>query len=256
MSPSSQTGGELETLSRVINQLRPSSDFVEQLDRFTAALHEVIPFDRCVVLHERTGRAAPRGFVYVNRAAGEPPCRSARHAAGAPAIDIEAYLACFATSGLIDHAFHWHDTGAAPADLSPCLAEALMQMRGGRGVAASVRSTLADGVAVGTLLQFACDALSQREKLLASFIALHLHLNLTVHAPLREPHDQAIRVNLTGKERDVLKWVVEGKTSWEIGRILSTSERTVKFHLKNVYAKLNVSNRAQAAAVVNRLGLI
>jgi LuxR family quorum-sensing system transcriptional regulator CciR len=50
--------------------------------------------------------------------------------------------------------------------------------------------------------------------------------------------------------------VIEGKTSWEIGKILATSERTVKFHLKNVYAKLNVCNRAQAVAVVNRLNLL
>ncbi|WP_257819709.1 helix-turn-helix transcriptional regulator [Burkholderia glumae] len=60
----------------------------------------------------------------------------------------------------------------------------------------------------------------------------------------------------TRKESEVVKWVVEGKTAWEIGRILCMSERTVKFHLTNVYEKLRVTNRAQAVAKVSRLGLI
>ena len=51
---------------------------------------------------------------------------------------------------------------------------------------------------------------------------------------------------LTERENEVLLWVTEGKTSWEIGRILSISERTVKFHLSNIYRKLGVTSRAQA----------
>jgi len=46
------------------------------------------------------------------------------------------------------------------------------------------------------------------------------------------------------------------KTAREISKILCVSERTVKFHLTNVYEKLKVPNRAQAVAKVSRLGLI
>lgn len=61
--------------------------------------------------------------------------------------------------------------------------------------------------------------------------------------------------NLTKKEMEIMSWVTRGKTSHEIGRILEITERTVKFHLSNVYSKLGVCNRAQAAAVINKLEL-
>ena len=61
---------------------------------------------------------------------------------------------------------------------------------------------------------------------------------------------------LTTREREVLAWSSEGKSSWEIGMICSITERTVKFHLKNIYNKFNVQNRAQAIVCAIRLGLV
>ncbi|MDG3085696.1 LuxR family transcriptional regulator [Vibrio hannami] len=51
---------------------------------------------------------------------------------------------------------------------------------------------------------------------------------------------------LTSRERDVIYWAAEGKTTWEIGYILGCSERTVYFHLNNATKKLGVVNRYQA----------
>jgi len=51
--------------------------------------------------------------------------------------------------------------------------------------------------------------------------------------------------NLTRREIQCVYWVNEGKTDWEIGRILDISEDTVAFHLKNVKTKLNVTRRSQ-----------
>lgn len=51
--------------------------------------------------------------------------------------------------------------------------------------------------------------------------------------------------NLSRREIQCVYWVNEGKTDWEIGRILGISEDTVAFHLKNVKTKLNVTRRAQ-----------
>jgi DNA-binding CsgD family transcriptional regulator len=50
---------------------------------------------------------------------------------------------------------------------------------------------------------------------------------------------------LTRREIQCVYWVNEGKTDWEIGRILDISEDTVAFHLKNVKMKLSVSRRSQ-----------
>ena len=53
---------------------------------------------------------------------------------------------------------------------------------------------------------------------------------------------------LTEREVECLRWTASGKTSWEISRILSISENTVTFHLRNAIAKMQVSNRPQAVA--------
>ena len=53
---------------------------------------------------------------------------------------------------------------------------------------------------------------------------------------------------LTERETEILRWLMEGKTSWDIGKILSISERTVKFHVNNTLVKLNAVNRTHAVA--------
>ena len=60
---------------------------------------------------------------------------------------------------------------------------------------------------------------------------------------------------LTPKEREILHWAVEGKMVWEISRIRSISQATVKFHLRNIYGKLQVTNRVQAVNEAVKQGL-
>jgi DNA-binding CsgD family transcriptional regulator len=54
---------------------------------------------------------------------------------------------------------------------------------------------------------------------------------------------------------EILRWASEGKTVWEISQIRATSEATVKFHLRNIYGKLEVTNRVQAMNEAARQGL-
>ncbi|SDG66914.1 autoinducer binding domain-containing protein [Paraburkholderia phenazinium] len=61
---------------------------------------------------------------------------------------------------------------------------------------------------------------------------------------------------LTVREREVLCWTAEGKTSHEIGQILSISERTVNFHVNNVLLKLAATNKTQAVVKAIAMGLI
>ncbi|MBE8594481.1 helix-turn-helix transcriptional regulator [Pseudomonas sp. MAFF 301449] len=60
---------------------------------------------------------------------------------------------------------------------------------------------------------------------------------------------------LTPAELEILRWASEGKTVWEISQIRATSEATVKFHLRNIYGKLEVTNRVQAMNEAARQGL-
>lgn len=53
---------------------------------------------------------------------------------------------------------------------------------------------------------------------------------------------------LTGREQELLIALSEGHTNIQIAQELSISLNTVKFHLKNLYGKLSVKNRAQAVA--------
>ena len=58
------------------------------------------------------------------------------------------------------------------------------------------------------------------------------------------------------REREILKWTAEGKTSAEIAIILSISENTVNFHQKNMQKKFNAPNKTQIACYAAATGLI
>ena len=54
---------------------------------------------------------------------------------------------------------------------------------------------------------------------------------------------------LSEREREVLALLVDGLMNKEIARRLAVSERTVKFHVGSILAKLGVPNRAAAVRV-------
>jgi two-component system nitrate/nitrite response regulator NarL len=61
---------------------------------------------------------------------------------------------------------------------------------------------------------------------------------------------------LSGREREVLGGLAEGRTAGQIGRELHVSESTVRTHMRRIYEKLGVSDRAQAVAVAIRRRLL
>lgn len=62
--------------------------------------------------------------------------------------------------------------------------------------------------------------------------------------------------DLSEREITVLKLVAEGKTNKEIANALDLSEKTVKNHVRNIFHKLQVYDRTQAAILAIRKGLI
>jgi len=60
---------------------------------------------------------------------------------------------------------------------------------------------------------------------------------------------------LTAREAQILRQVVAGRSTPEIADTLFISARTVSSHLTNIFGKLGVSNRAEAAAYAVRHGL-
>lgn len=60
---------------------------------------------------------------------------------------------------------------------------------------------------------------------------------------------------LTEREIDVLQLLSHGMTNKEIAYRLSISERTVRFHLKNIYQKLGCAGRGETIALINKVGI-
>jgi two-component system nitrate/nitrite response regulator NarL len=59
---------------------------------------------------------------------------------------------------------------------------------------------------------------------------------------------------LTPREREIVRQVVEGHRNKEIAQRLRIGEGTVKMHLHNIYAKLNVGTRTELAVLAHKLG--
>lgn len=53
---------------------------------------------------------------------------------------------------------------------------------------------------------------------------------------------------LSERQREILHWLQEGKTNWEIAKILDLSELNVKYHVDQIFLKLEVRSRAHAVA--------
>ena len=62
-------------------------------------------------------------------------------------------------------------------------------------------------------------------------------------------------LGLTLREAEVLYWLKEGKTNWEISVILGNAEKTVGKHLESIFRKLKVENRLAAARLATEKDL-
>lgn len=61
---------------------------------------------------------------------------------------------------------------------------------------------------------------------------------------------------ITNREKEMLHWLRQGKTSWEISKILGISENTVNFHIKNIMHKLEAVNRPHLVALAVQKGIL
>ena len=71
----------------------------------------------------------------------------------------------------------------------------------------------------------------------------------------RGEHAGGASIDLTGREREILALVLDGLANKQIARRLGISEKTVKGHLTNLFQRVGVSDRTQAAIWAERSGL-
>jgi len=73
---------------------------------------------------------------------------------------------------------------------------------------------------------------------------------------LPKPPQERDFPSLTRRELECLRWTMEGKTAWELGRILGIAEQTAVRHTYNATQKLGCVNKHQAVLKALRLELI
>lgn len=81
----------------------------------------------------------------------------------------------------------------------------------------------------------------------------HLHQVLTRISTTIPP---CRKIFLTTREKEVLNWISQGKSSWDISVILGISEKTVNFHVGSLMQKLDAVSRSHAVAIAFQLGLL
>jgi RNA polymerase sigma factor (sigma-70 family) len=61
---------------------------------------------------------------------------------------------------------------------------------------------------------------------------------------------------ITTREKDILKLICAGHTNKEIAAKLGLSKSTVRNHISNIFAKLNVSNRTHVSIMLIKSGIM
>jgi DNA-binding NarL/FixJ family response regulator len=88
------------------------------------------------------------------------------------------------------------------------------------------------------------------QPLIASKLIAHMQ------QPPAASANQALVEPLTAREREVLHRLAAGQTNRQIAAALVVTERTVKFHVSAILAKLQAANRTEAVAIANAAGLL
>lgn len=102
--------------------------------------------------------------------------------------------------------------------------------------------------------EYACRALKTAaggETIVSGALTQALTARLVSPQPLERSPD-----TLTAREIEVIRWAGQGLSAKQIAMRLSMAESTVKIHLRAVYQKLGLRNRAQAVACVAASGLL
>ena len=97
------------------------------------------------------------------------------------------------------------------------------------------------------------------DQLLKRILKLVVPTENAAAEPAEGSSDSAVRgliEPISAREREILALIAEGSTNNTISATLFISQNTVKWHLKNIFGKLGVSNRTSAVAVARQLSLL
>jgi len=76
------------------------------------------------------------------------------------------------------------------------------------------------------------------------------------YSELAKETENVNEIYLTKREKEILYWCSEGKSNNDIAAFLGISNHVIKFHLNNIFSKLNANDRVLAVVKALRFGLI
>lgn len=107
---------------------------------------------------------------------------------------------------------------------------------------------------VATQLGEAIESIMQSEIYLPQEVASRFFRHFQAEADAA-PHT-CQQLHLTEREREVLHWLTQGASNYQISQHLYVTVATVKAHLTSIFEKLKVTSRAQAIVAAVKLGLL
>jgi two-component system, NarL family, nitrate/nitrite response regulator NarL len=111
------------------------------------------------------------------------------------------------------------------------------------GVQAYLLKSVTSQELLAAIQQVCAGGVALTPAMTARLAAEYMHLSERFHMA-----DAFSGESLTGREREILRWVVRGCSNKEIGAELKLSPHTVKAHLRSILDKLGLHRRAEAAA--------
>jgi DNA-binding NarL/FixJ family response regulator len=158
--------------------------------------------------------------------------------------------------------------GAGPADTE--LFDAIPEIRQGNpGVKVVMLSPTCDARAIEAAFSMGvsayCMKSAEPDDLMAAirqsceqsiFLAASSGVQVSRAEAPATPRRPGNGVDLTKRETEILRLVAEGYSNSQAAEMLWVTEQTVKFHLSNIYKKLNVANRTEASRWAQLHGLL
>ena len=92
-----------------------------------------------------------------------------------------------------------------------------------------------------------CSKSEEPEQLLETVLAVAAGKMVFPFVDVRRLHEDPLQ-HLTPKERELLAALATGRTNDQLAGDFGVSVNTIKFHLRNLYEKMEIKNRAQAVA--------
>ncbi len=97
---------------------------------------------------------------------------------------------------------------------------------------------------------------ARRTEAILELLTPHLHESYLRVVNQKNGGSRRPKACLSPREKEVLKWLKEGKGTWDISTLLTISESTVKYHVSNIMQKLDASSRTHAVAIAVEEGLL